>query len=163
MTEPNLFVKSMCIDPSLLLLGNATPLMWYAIPLVLVISLVYGATRHERLNEIIEHSIRSAIWLVGFLFVIFLAVWFAGFGTNSEEVSVNTIKYTICLVAWLSAGFLLTVDAYYISKQEGNRCLFSAGLYCIMFGLKQGLKLLIPTLVMLIALLWAITIFLSGQ
>lgn len=145
--------------PFAILLADGMASIWYAIPLVVVISLVYGATRHEQKQEIIQHSIRSAIWLSGFLFVIFLAVWFAGYGTNSETVSVQTIKYVIALVAWLSAGFLLTADAYWIDKQEGHRCLLSAGLYCLVFGFKQGARLLIPTTIMLVALLWAISTF----
>jgi hypothetical protein len=148
--------------PVAMLLADGMASIWYAIPLVVVISLVYGATRHEHKKEIIEHSIRSAIWLAGFLFLIFLAVWFAGYGTNSESVSVQTIKYLIALVAWLSAGSLLTADAYWISKQDGHRCLLSAGLYCLIFGFKQGARLLIPTTIMLISLLWAISIFFSS-
>jgi hypothetical protein len=53
--------------------------LWYAIPLVLVVSLVYGATRHERMKEIIEQSIRIAIGLVGFMSAIFVVIWLIGF------------------------------------------------------------------------------------
>lgn len=56
-----------------------TPRIYYALPLVIVISLVYGATRHERLKEIIDHSIRSLIWVVGFMVVILAVIWLAGF------------------------------------------------------------------------------------
>jgi hypothetical protein len=52
---------------------------WYAIPLVLVVSLVYGATRHERMKEVIEQSIRTAIGLVGFMSAIFVVIWLIGF------------------------------------------------------------------------------------
>ena len=51
--------------------------IWYAIPLILVISLVYGATRHENLREIAGHSARAAVWLTGFLGLIFVVVWWA--------------------------------------------------------------------------------------
>lgn len=57
----------------------ATPKVLYAIPLVVVISLVYGATRHEYLREIVEHSIRSACWVVGFMALILAIIWVAGF------------------------------------------------------------------------------------
>jgi hypothetical protein len=49
--------------------------IWYAVPLMIVISLVYGATRHEYLKEIIRHSISAFAWLLVFLGVIFLLVW----------------------------------------------------------------------------------------
>ncbi|MFO0454494.1 MAG: hypothetical protein ACK5Z0_00670 [Planctomycetota bacterium] len=53
--------------------------LWYAIPLVLVVSLVYGATRHERMKEIIEQFIRTAIGLIGFMSAIFVVIWLVGF------------------------------------------------------------------------------------
>lgn len=53
--------------------------LWYALPLVLVVSLVYGATRHERMREIAEHSVRIAIGLVGFMSAIFIVIWLIGF------------------------------------------------------------------------------------
>lgn len=60
------------------LLANIwTAQIWYSLPLILVISLVYGATRHEHLKEIISHSIRAAIWLAVFLGIIFVLVWWA--------------------------------------------------------------------------------------
>lgn len=46
--------------------------LWYVIPLVVSISLVYGATRHERMWPILEHSLRFAIWILGFLGVLFV-------------------------------------------------------------------------------------------
>ncbi len=49
--------------------------IWYSVPLILVISLVYGATRHEYLKEILIHALRAGIWLVGFLGIIFFVVW----------------------------------------------------------------------------------------
>ena len=53
--------------------------IWYAIPLIVVISLVYGATRHENLKEILMHSARSAIWVVGFMGIIFGLIYVVGF------------------------------------------------------------------------------------
>ena len=64
---------------SIPMLVGMTPRIWYAIPLVVVISLVYGATRHENLREIFVHSFRSAVWVVGFMAVIFALIWVAGF------------------------------------------------------------------------------------
>ena len=53
--------------------------IWYAIPLIVVISLVYGATRHENIKEILMHSARSAIWVVGFMGIIFGLIYVVGF------------------------------------------------------------------------------------
>ena len=61
------------------LLAALTPRLFYAVPLVVVISLVYGATRHEYLPEILAHSARSAVWVVGFMAIIFGLIWVAGF------------------------------------------------------------------------------------
>lgn len=55
-------------------------MLWYAIPIVLAISLVYGATRHELLKPILMHAYHMAVWIVGFMLMIvaiLLAVsWF---------------------------------------------------------------------------------------
>ena len=51
--------------------------IWFAAPLIVAVSLVYGATRHEYLKEIVTHSIRAAIWLLVFLGAIFALVWWA--------------------------------------------------------------------------------------
>ena len=45
-------------------------LLWYAIPIVLAISLVYGATRHELLKPILMHAYHTAVWIVGFMLMI---------------------------------------------------------------------------------------------
>jgi len=57
-------------DPLLLaLLPNKQ--FWHLVPLVLVVSLVYGATRHERWPEILDHALRFGVWILGFLAFIF--------------------------------------------------------------------------------------------
>jgi hypothetical protein len=52
--------------------------IWYSVPLIVAISLVYGATRHEYLKEIVIHALRAALWLIVFLGIIFAIVWWAG-------------------------------------------------------------------------------------
>lgn len=64
---------------SLLALAGMTPNIYYAAPLIVVISLVYGATRHERLADIIGHSVRSVVWVLGFMAIILAVIWAAGF------------------------------------------------------------------------------------
>ena len=53
--------------------------IWYAIPLVVAISLVYGATRHENLKDILIQSYRSAVWVVGFMAIIFAIIFIDGY------------------------------------------------------------------------------------
>ncbi len=53
--------------------------IWWSIPLVLVISLVYGATRHEELREILVQAYKSAVWVVSFMLIIFAVIWVAGY------------------------------------------------------------------------------------
>jgi len=52
--------------------------IWYAVPLIVATSLVYGATRHEFLKEIVNQSLRAGAWLLAFLGIIFAVVWWAG-------------------------------------------------------------------------------------
>ncbi len=46
--------------------------LWYAVPLIVAISLVYGATRHELMVPILRHAWRTAKWITGFMLVIAL-------------------------------------------------------------------------------------------
>jgi hypothetical protein len=48
--------------------------LWYALPLIVTVSLVYAATRHERLGAIAIHSLRIGAWIVGFMAVILLVL-----------------------------------------------------------------------------------------
>jgi hypothetical protein len=53
--------------------------LWYALPLIVVISLVYAATRHELLEPILQHAMRLGAWIASFmaaiLVVLFLVSW----------------------------------------------------------------------------------------
>jgi hypothetical protein len=53
--------------------------LWYALPLVISISFVYSATRHEAVGPILKHALRTGVWIVGFmaaiLVVLFLVRW----------------------------------------------------------------------------------------
>ncbi len=48
--------------------------LWYALPLVIAVSLVYAATRHERMGPILAHALRIGVWILGFMAVIFVAL-----------------------------------------------------------------------------------------
>jgi multisubunit Na+/H+ antiporter MnhB subunit len=50
--------------------------LWYAFPLVIAVSLVYAATRHEEMAPILRHAARVGAWIAGFMGIIF-AVLFA--------------------------------------------------------------------------------------
>ncbi len=53
--------------------------LWYAAPLIVAISLVYAATRHELLEPILRHALRFAVTITtllgGVLAVLALASW----------------------------------------------------------------------------------------
>ncbi len=56
---------------SLLLAAIGTHDFWYTVPLIVAVSLVYSATRHERMTPILKHAVRIGIWIVGFMLIIF--------------------------------------------------------------------------------------------
>lgn len=53
--------------------------LWYIAPLIVAVSLVYAATRHERMGPILVHAARVGVWVVGFVAIVFavllLATW----------------------------------------------------------------------------------------
>jgi hypothetical protein len=53
-----------------MLFAAQSGMIWHAIPLVAVVSLVYGATRHELWRPILHHAYRTAVWIVGFIFIV---------------------------------------------------------------------------------------------
>jgi hypothetical protein len=57
------------------LLASSAGFLWHAIPIILAISLVYGATRHELVGPILHNAYRTAVWIVGFMAVIFAILW----------------------------------------------------------------------------------------
>ncbi len=48
--------------------------LWFTLPLIASVSLVYAATRHELIVPILLHSLRIAVWIVGFMAVIFVVI-----------------------------------------------------------------------------------------
>jgi hypothetical protein len=58
----------------LTLLAAMDPLrIWFALPIIVSVSLVYAATRHEQLGPIVVHAARFAVWIL-----VFMAIVFAG-------------------------------------------------------------------------------------
>jgi hypothetical protein len=48
--------------------------LWYAVPLIVAVSLVYAATRHEQIGPILRHATRVAVWIAGFMLVVFAVI-----------------------------------------------------------------------------------------
>ena len=44
---------------------------WFAVPLIVSVSLVYAATRHEEVGAILSHAFRVAVWIAGFMLLVF--------------------------------------------------------------------------------------------
>lgn len=59
----------------LLLAALTTNQIWYALPLVVVVSLVYAATRHEEIGPILSHALRIGVWIVGFMVTVFAVLF----------------------------------------------------------------------------------------
>jgi len=60
---------------TLAMLPTITPLLadinlWYALPLIVSVSLVCAATRHEQIQPILSHAIRFGLWIVVFMGVV---------------------------------------------------------------------------------------------
>ena len=49
--------------------------LWYAVPLIVAVSLVYAGTRHEQTPLILRHAVRTAVWIVGLMAVVFAVLW----------------------------------------------------------------------------------------
>jgi hypothetical protein len=56
---------------------SPTYLLYY-VPLLIAISLVYGATRHEDTEAIIRQAIHTGYWVTAFMGVIFVALLVIG-------------------------------------------------------------------------------------
>ncbi len=56
---------------------SPTYLLYY-VPLIISISLVFGATRHENPQLILTHSFHTGRWITGFMGIIFALLLFLG-------------------------------------------------------------------------------------
>jgi hypothetical protein len=62
------------------LLAMRVPELWYALPLVVAVSLVYAATRHELMGPILVHAGRLGLWIVGIMGVVFGVLFWLALG-----------------------------------------------------------------------------------
>ncbi len=44
--------------------------LWYAVPLIVSISLVCAATRQEQMGPILNHAVRFGLWIIVFMAVV---------------------------------------------------------------------------------------------
>ena len=56
------------------------PQLWYALPLVVAVSLVYAATRHEHVGPILNHAVRLGTWIVVFMGIVFGILYWMSLG-----------------------------------------------------------------------------------
>ncbi|HVX64568.1 MAG TPA: hypothetical protein VHC19_28360 [Pirellulales bacterium] len=61
------------------LLGTRINTLWYALPLIVAVSVVYSATRHEAMEAILAGAVRIGAWIGGFMLVVFAVL----FGVSS--------------------------------------------------------------------------------
>lgn len=62
--------------------GLAAPLLaaahindlWYSVPLIVAVSLVYSATRHEAMEPILSGAVRIGAWITGFMAFFFVVL-----------------------------------------------------------------------------------------
>jgi hypothetical protein len=60
-----------------ILLADTGPMrLWYALPLITSVSLVYAATRHEAMGPILIHALRFALWILVFMAIVFAVLQF---------------------------------------------------------------------------------------
>ena len=53
-------------------------MLWYALPLIVSVSLVCAATRHELLRPIMQHAVRVGAWVAAFMAVFMVLLGLLG-------------------------------------------------------------------------------------
>lgn len=72
---PTLLAMTTAITP---LLAVGAERLWYAAPLIVSVSLVYAATRHEETGPIVAHASRFAMWIIVFMLLVTVALGLMG-------------------------------------------------------------------------------------
>lgn len=52
-----------------------TNVTWYLLPLAMVVSLVYSASRFERTEKILRRGIRLFLQIIGLMFAVLAVLW----------------------------------------------------------------------------------------
>ena len=50
--------------------------LWYSVPLIVSVSLVCAATRHEEMGAIVAHAVRFGLWIVVFMGIVLCLIQF---------------------------------------------------------------------------------------
>ena len=53
--------------------------LWYSVPLIVVVSLVYAATRHEAMAPILDHAFKFGTSIVLFMLGVFVVLFAVDF------------------------------------------------------------------------------------
>ncbi|MEM6978297.1 MAG: hypothetical protein AAF539_01435 [Planctomycetota bacterium] len=56
------------------MLSIAPSYLLYYIPLIVVVSLVFAATRHEDESLILKHALHTGRWITGFMAIVFVVL-----------------------------------------------------------------------------------------
>ena len=70
------FTEFTAFNWPLLLAATGAARLWYAVPLVISVSLVCAATRHEAMRPILIHAFRFAVWIIVFMGIVLAVIQF---------------------------------------------------------------------------------------
>ena len=70
----------------------------------------------------------------------------------SKVYNSGGISFIASCCMWIGMTLWLSYIAFRAKVGHGIACVLTGGLYCIVFGFMQGKSLLIPTIIMLVAL-----------
>ena len=60
-------------------LAQTANVSWYLLPLAMVVSLVYSASRFELPDRILQRAIWLFLQLIGFMAMVFAVLWFLSY------------------------------------------------------------------------------------
>jgi hypothetical protein len=65
---------------STFLLAQTSNVTWYLLPLAMVVSLVYSASRFELPDRILRRAVWLFLQIVGFMVAVFAVLWVLSYG-----------------------------------------------------------------------------------
>ena len=69
-------VEALQLNVGWLLAALSVARLWYAAPLIVSVSLVCAATRHEEMGPILVHAFRFGVWIVAFMAIVLAVIQF---------------------------------------------------------------------------------------
>ena len=70
----------------------------------------------------------------------------------SESYNSGYISFLASIGMWVTMTIWISLVAFKAKPVHGIACILTAGLYCIMFGFMQGKALLLPTIILIVAI-----------